>query len=143
MFHSLEDSRSESNEKVPDLPNWQQVILSFGKPRKHSRLGMASCLIAGLMAAFAISVAGAIKVGLIHPLPHKIDLVACVLSGGIVMTCVNVACLAFCTTGFGLAAVGLVASRKRSHVFSWIGLIGNVVVVLGMLALDVVTATVR
>ena len=38
-----------------------------------------------------------------------------------------------CLVGVGLAVVALVAHRDRNQLFSWIGLIGNGVVILGVL----------
>lgn len=140
-YRGFEVARSEPQENLPDLPNWTQVILSFGEYRKHSRLGMASSFIAVAMGGLVFSLAAAITGGLVHASLHEVKLLACISKGGIVMTCVNITCLILCGAGVGLAFAGLIASRKRSHIFSWIGVVGNVVVILGMLALDLVVAT--
>jgi hypothetical protein len=45
-----------------------------------------------------------------------------------------------CLVGVGLGLVGLIAHRDCNHLFTWIGLLGNGVVILGVVGLYVFNA---
>jgi len=47
------------------------------------------------------------------------------VAGGMAMFCMNFMSVPICLVGAGLGFVGLVAYRDRNHVFTWIGLLGN------------------
>jgi hypothetical protein len=68
------------------------------------------------------------------------DLKGTVLAGGMAMVCLNCMSAPLCLVGFGLALVGLIAHRDCNHQFTWIGLIGNGVVIFGVVGLYVVGA---
>jgi hypothetical protein len=48
--------------------------------------------------------------------------------------------LPMCLVGVGLALVGLIAHPDSNHLFSWIGLIANGAVILGLIGLFMLTA---
>jgi hypothetical protein len=48
-----------------------------------------------------------------------------------------------CLVGLGLAIVGLVAHRSHNHVFTWMGLFGNGVVILLVLGVYFLSVAVK
>jgi hypothetical protein len=58
-----------------------------------------------------------------------------ILGGALAMVCLNCLSVPICLVGVGLAIAGLVAHRDRNHLFTWIGLLGNGVVILGIMGL--------
>jgi hypothetical protein len=71
------------------------------------------------------------------------DFKAQFFSGGLGMLCFNCMSLPACLAGAGLAVVGLIAHPKRNHLFTWIGLFGNGVVVLGVVGFYMFSWTIR
>jgi len=67
------------------------------------------------------------------------DLKRNLLGGAMAMVCLNCLSLPACLVGAGLAVVGLGAQRDKKHLFTWIGLIGNGAVILGILGLFVLS----
>jgi hypothetical protein len=128
----------------------------FGKgERKHSGLGMASFIIALLVGGLDVILALIIAVGIArsahHPAgredfstyrPHsnRGDLMDKVLAGGMAMVCLNCMSIPLCLVGVGLALVGLIAHRDCNHLSSWIGLMGNMVVIVGVVGLYILGA---
>jgi hypothetical protein len=104
-------------------------------------LGIASFLIALLVGGLDVILALVIVTGIARSAPHGRnsgdldELKANVIGGGIAMYCLNCMSVPLCLVGAGLAFVGLVAHRGQNHVFSWIGLFGNGVVILGVVGL--------
>lgn len=97
----IELAESPPLELLPSLPDWPQIILSFGKRRKHSRLGIASSCVA----LFAIGVTA--------------------IARGLSSIRLSMLSISFCLIGVALAFVALIAQRHRKHHFSWLGLIAN------------------
>ena len=54
-----------------------------------------------------------------------------VVAGSVSMVCVNCMSVPLCLVGATLGFVALFVHRGYNHVFTWIGLIGNLVVILG------------
>lgn len=103
----------------------------------HSGLGIASFLIALVVGGLDIILAVAIAAGIAgsgprQPNPFQPNLHQNMLAGGVAFFCFNCMSLPLCLTGAGLGFVALVVHRNRDHVFTWIGLLGNGVVILGV-----------
>jgi hypothetical protein len=110
--------------------------------QKHSGLGMGSFIIALLVGGLDLILAVAIVTGIATsasgPRPNSADnLKAEMMAGGMAMVCLNCMSVPVCLVGLGLAIVGLIGHRDRNHLFTWIGLFGNGVVVLAILGLFV------
>src|SRR5262249_24544801 len=110
----------------------------FDRRNHHSGLGMASFVIALLVGGLDVILAVAIATGIARS-QTRAGLQNEVLGGGMAMYCLNCMSVPLCLVGVGLAIVGLVAHRDRNHLFTWIGLLGNGVVILGVLGLFVLT----
>jgi hypothetical protein len=80
-----------------------------------------------------------IVVGVARPRPHEDlqDLKIQLVGGGLSMYCLNCMSVPLCLVGVGLATVALIAHRDRNNLFTWIGLFGNGVVIVGVLGLYV------
>jgi hypothetical protein len=63
-----------------------------------------------------------------------------VRSGAWAMSCLSFLNVPVCLVGLGLALVGLIAHRDRNHLFTWIGLTVNSMVILGVIGLYVLGA---
>jgi hypothetical protein len=53
------------------------------------------------------------------------------------MYCFNIMSVPLCLVGIGLALVALIAHKGCNQLFSWIGLFGNAVVIMGVLGVYV------
>jgi hypothetical protein len=117
-----------------------------GAGRKHSGLGVAAFVIAVLVLGLDLLLAVSVASGLARSAHDQDDpggvarLKGQLLSGGVVMGCLNSMNLPLCLVGVGLAVAGLVSQRGHNHLFTWIGLLGNGVIVLGFLALLLLAA---
>lgn len=99
-------------EPLPSLPNWEQVILSFGGRRKHSRWGISSAVVALILACTVV------------------------LSRASMSSSLMKLSLSLCLLGIGFALAGLIPNRKRRHDFSWVGLMGNLGALITLAALS-------
>ena len=63
------------------------------------------------------------------------DLKVQIVGGGVSMIYLNIMSIPLCLVGVGLSLVGLIAHRGRNHLFTWIGLLGNGMVILGVIGL--------
>jgi hypothetical protein len=112
-------------------------------------LGIASFVIAllagGLHIILAASVATNIASAANHPqrygniLDSPDPVTAATLGGAFWFACVSCLSMPVCLVGLGLAIAGLVAHRGCHHVFTWIGLLGNGVVIVGILGLSLLS----
>jgi hypothetical protein len=104
----------------------------------HSGLGIASFILALLVGGLDVMLAVMIATRIAHSAPRSgadlAELKADMLTGGMAMACLNFMSVPLCLVGVGLAFVGLIAHRDRNHLFNWIGLFGNGVVIFGVLA---------
>jgi hypothetical protein len=111
----------------------------YGDPsRKHSGLGMASFVIALVVGGLDVILAVVISVGIARSGHRAVSVEALkaeVVSGSLAMVCLNCMSLPVCLVGVGLAIVGLIGHRDRNHLFTWIGLVGNGLVVATLLGL--------
>jgi hypothetical protein len=138
--------------RVSDLSDEFRVFEKL--ERKHSGLGIVSFIIALLVGGLDVILALVIVIGIarsghrhadleyypVYNHPSGGNLMANVLSGGIAMICLDCMSVPLCLVGVGLAFVGLIAHRDCNHVFTWIGLMGNGVVILGVVGLYVLSA---
>jgi hypothetical protein len=113
-----------------------------GTVPKHSGLGMASFVIALLVGGLDVVLAVVIVAGIARTDARHADMQAWkervgeqILAGGMAMVCLNCMSIPLCLVGVGLALVGLIGQRGHAQLFSWIGLLGNGVVILGVLGL--------
>jgi DNA-directed RNA polymerase subunit RPC12/RpoP len=115
------------------------------EPRpKHSGLGIASFLIALLVGGLDVILAVAITAGIARSSPRTSDeLKANVVAGGVAMVCLNYMSLPLCLVGVGLGGVGLVVHRGQNHLFTWIGLCGNGVVIFVVVGLHLIGLMLR
>lgn len=107
-----------------------------GSDQKHSGLGIASFLIALMVGGLHIVLAVIVAISILHS-SRREGLQAAgdtFVGGGVSLVCLNCASLPVCLVGVGLAVVALVAHKDCNHLFTWIGLLGNGVVVLGVIA---------
>ncbi len=122
--------------------------LRYDVRRPHSGLGIASFLIAVLVGGLDVILSLVIAVNIAKSAPPRPErgappaAVANALVGGMSLYCLNCMSVPVCLVGVGLGIVGLVAHRDCNHVFTWIGLLANAVVILGVVALYVLGAMV-
>jgi hypothetical protein len=124
-----------------DLPNIRDNVPHYSTAQKYSGLGISSFLIALLVGGLDVILALVIAVNVARSsgrsnVDHlKFQLVG----GGLSMYCLNCMSLPLCLVGFGLGMVGLITQRDRNNLFSWIGLLGNGIVILGVVGLYVLS----
>jgi transcription elongation factor Elf1 len=114
-------------------------------PQKHSGLGIASFLIAVLVGGLDVILAVVVATNIAHSADKspfrnpdtRAELEANLMAGGMSMICLNCMSIPLCLVGAGLGFVGLVAHKDQNHIFTWIGLIANGVVILGVVGLYV------
>jgi predicted Zn finger-like uncharacterized protein len=153
-FSDLED-RSGSR-RVGDLSD--EFRVSEKLERKHSGLGIASFIIALLVGGLDVILALFIVINIARSGHRHADLddypayrhtseeyqrgylMGKALSGGVAMICLNCMSIPLCLVGAGLGLVGLIAQRDCNQVFTWIGLMGNGIVILGVVGLYVLSA---
>lgn len=125
-----------------DFPDLSDEAPYYSAPRKHSGLGIASFLIALLIGGLDVILALVIAVNMARSSGHKdVDRLSYqAAGGGLAMYCLNCMSVPLCLVGFGLGLVGLIAQRDRNHVFSWMGLLGNGIVILVVVGLYVIGA---
>jgi hypothetical protein len=114
---------------------FEGVGLRFEPNRKHSGLGIASFLIAVMVGGMDVILALVIVVnaaGSADRDPGLEGLPAHLAAGGLAMYCLNCMSLPLCLVGAGMGVVGLVAHRQHNHFFTWLGLGGNGVIILGV-----------
>jgi hypothetical protein len=110
------------------------VDVPAGRP--HSGLGIASFLIALLVLGMDMILGVVIAANIAGSrAAHGADLLAGVVAGGMGLVLLNCVSVPVCLVGLGLAVVGLVAHRAHNHLFTWLGLFGNGVVVFGLVCL--------
>jgi hypothetical protein len=125
-------------------------FLRIGGGRPHSGLGIASFIIALLVGGMdilliliaALSIASSAQQAQ-YPDPYgsaREKLAVNIVGGVASVVCLNCMSVPVCLVGFGLALVGLIAHRDRNHVFTWIGLLGNGVVILAVAGLFVLAS---
>jgi hypothetical protein len=100
----------------------------------HSGLGIASFLIAMLVGGMDMMLAAVIALN-IATASRQHDVELQFVGGGMSLMCLNCASVPLCLVGAGLGIVGLVAQRGRNHLFTWMALLGNSVVILGVLGI--------
>lgn len=103
-------------------------------PKEHAGLGIASFLIAFLVGGLDVILAVVIATGIART-ENRRTLENDMLGGVTAMLCLNCASVPLCLVGIGLGAVALIAHPNRNHLFSWMGLMGNGIVVLTLGAL--------
>jgi hypothetical protein len=125
------------NLSAPEPPEYQPYARAGEQAAlpKHSGLGMASFVIALLVGGLDVVLAVAIATGIARSAPRDDwgEFQFRLVSGGVAMYCMNCTSIPLCLVGVGLAVVGMVAHRDHNHLFSRIGLLGNGVVILGVL----------
>ncbi len=126
-------------------PDDLEVLPAVILRRRHSGLGMVSFLIAVLVGGLDLILAAAIATGIAGlpsgpgaPPDGAESSSAGRIVGEVARACLNCLSVPVCLVGLGLGFVGLAARRDRKHLFTWLGLVGNGVVVLAILALAVV-----
>jgi hypothetical protein len=118
-------------------------VQSFVPARKHSGLGIASFLIALLVGGLDVIWAIVIATNIAKSAPgprnfgRTTELKANIMAGGMSMICLNCMSIPLCLVGAGLGLVALIAHKDANHLFTWIGLLGNGVVILGVVGLYV------
>lgn len=111
-------------------PNLAQPDSAGALVRKeHSGLGIASFLIAFLVGGLDVILAVVIATGIART-ENRRTLENDLLGGVTAMVCFNCASVPLCIVGIGLGVVALIAHPNRNHLFSWMGLMGNGIVVL-------------
>jgi len=95
--------------------------------KKHSGLGIASFVIALSVGAWAAILVLLIVAGFAS---REAGLVVSPL-----LQCMTI--VPVCLPGAALGVVGLLAQRDRAHLFTWLGLLGNIGVMLAIIALFV------
>jgi hypothetical protein len=113
----------------------------IGMHQKHSGLGIASFLIAVLVGGLDLILAVAIATNVARAARDRGDfaggfdrsLETNLLAGGAAMFCLNCMSVPLCLVGVGLAVVALIAHKEHNHLFTWMGLFGSGVVILGVL----------
>jgi DNA-directed RNA polymerase subunit RPC12/RpoP len=116
-------------------------VRRFVAGRKHSGLGIASFIIALLVGGLDVILAIVIATNVAKSAPRHRDygdtteLKANIMAGGMSMVCLNCMSIPLCLVGAGLGLVGLIAHRDQNQLFTWIGLLGNGVVILGVVGL--------
>jgi hypothetical protein len=116
--------------------------LRYDVRQKHSGLGIASFLIAVMVGGMDIMMAVAITTNMARS-GNSGQLRENALAGGMSMICLNCMSLPLCLVGAGLGVVALVAHRDQNHLFTWIGLLGNGVVIVALLGFYFLGAMVR
>ena len=102
---------------------------------------MASFVIAFLVGGLDVILSIVIAVGIAKAGHRQVsadyedDVKTSMVGGGMAMVCLNCMSVPLCLVGVGLAVVGLVTQRDRNHLFTWIGLLGNGIVILSVLGL--------
>lgn len=147
-FAALSDSARSgsfaSSETEPGRPSNRSSGLEFNRvtedievgatPRQHSGLGIASFLIALLVGGMEGILALIIVRNMVAARSAEaveIHLIA----GSMSLVCWNFFSLPACLVGAGMALVALIAHKDRHHLFTWLGLLGNGVVILIVLGL--------
>jgi hypothetical protein len=113
--------------------------LPFVTSQKHSELGIASFVIAVLVGGLDIMMAILITISIARSTAppqrpgyrERTELRENVVAGGVSTVCVNCMSVPLCMVGAALGLVALFVHPGYNHVFTWIGLIGNLVVILG------------
>jgi hypothetical protein len=131
---------ADADDADVELVGQDDIRLRPDRERKHSGLGIASFIIAVLVIGLDVVLGVAITVRIARSSSGESgveDLRDAALSGGIAMFCLNCMNVPLCLVGVGLAVTGLIANRGCNHVFSWIGLLGNGVIILAVIGLYV------
>jgi hypothetical protein len=132
-------------------PNFEEPESSSDEPssvtyQKHSALGIASFVIAVLVGGLNVILTVVIATNMAHsgernmPLripDNRVDLESKVMAGGASWICLNCMSIPLCLVGVAMGFVGLIAHRGQNHVFTWLGLLGNGVVILSVVGLYV------
>jgi hypothetical protein len=95
---------------------------------------MASFLIAVLVGGLDI-VLGLITVLNIAGSKGESEVKVSALGGGMAIVCLNCLSIPLCLVGVGLAVMALIAHKDRNHLMTYIGLVVNTLVILGVLGL--------
>lgn len=115
----------------PPLPTEPRREVADVAPRKHSALGIAAFLIVLLVGGMDVVLMLIIAISL----ATSGDGVKAGALGGVAsLYCLNCMSIPLCVVGIGLVVVGLTTNRDCNHVYTWIGLIGNSVVVVVVVA---------
>jgi hypothetical protein len=113
---------------------------------------MASFIIAVLVGGLNLILAAGIAFNIAKPAIHRPDPhspfdasptadVKTSVGGGVAqLICLNCMSVPLCLVGVGLAIVGLVVNRDGNHLFTWIGLLVNGMVVLAVVGMQVLGA---
>jgi hypothetical protein len=109
--------------------------------RKHSGLGIAAFLIALLIGGLDLIVAIISATAMVGR--TQVEAQAIGTAGGIALLFLHYLSLPLCVLGAGLGLVALIAHRNRNNLFSWIGLCGNGLVIVSILAMHVFDAIER
>ena len=129
-----------------DIDEFAQLIVHDGKSQrqiKHSGLGMASFIIAMLVGGMELILGLLAVAGVANSGPSKEEIVGSAVAGSMAMLCLTFLCLPLSLVGGGLGVVALVAHKQRNHLFTWIGVIGNgiiVLIVLGVIFISMMPA---
>lgn len=128
-----------SDDSTPEQPVEPPRAIVLSRPNddqpsgKHSGLGIASFLIATLVGGMDAILLFIVTTGIARSAHQGQSLEMNFLAGGVSLYCLNCASLPLCIVGVGLAVTGMVANKSSRHFFTWIGLVGNGTVILGML----------
>jgi hypothetical protein len=132
------ESKSPALEQQPERELYTLTTQPRTGPRPsqpHSNLGIASSIIAFVVGGLDL-ILGMVVVGRIAGSSRAMGTMQdSVLAGGVAMYCLNCLSVPACLAGVGLSVVALVAHKDRNHLFTWIGLVFNALVIVGVVAL--------
>jgi hypothetical protein len=146
----------ESGDDFPEVrrrasPSGLGDFLRIRGGRPHSGLGIASFIIALLVGGMdvllilivALNIASSARQAqppYSYGLSPGENIKANALGGALSVVCLNFMSVPVCLVGLGLGLVALIAHRERNQLFSWIGLLGNGVVILAVVGLFVLAS---
>jgi hypothetical protein len=111
-------------------------------PPGYSSLGIASFLVALLVGGMDVILILLTAVNVASS-RDGFELRSLAFSGGMGFVCLNVMSIPLCLVGSGMGAVAIFTQRDKNHVFSWIGLLVNTIVIASVLGLMVASAFAR
>ena len=118
---------------VEILPNADQRPAR--EPQKHSGLGIASFLMGLLVGGMELLLAFVTALGMTGGTRQQIA--GSLVGGAMSMLCLAFLCVPVCLVGAGLGGVAIVAHRDRNHLFSWMGLFINGIIIAALVAVYV------
>ncbi len=99
-------------------------------PTEHSVAGVISFVIALLVGALNLLI---LLVAVASPTAPKHPLAIAALSLLVSLSCFSVLSAPLCVAGFAMSLVTLIHHKGRNHIFSWLGLYGNLFILCMMM----------